>query len=121
MPENNLFNMSEAATIIKNAIVLSRYTAAKMINKELLALYYAVGKYVSDNSRSGTWGKGAIKRLSNDLQKELPGLRGFSESSIKRMRDFYEQWVNVFIGDVAKQRYSPLFLGIYGKITIING
>ena len=87
---------NDAATIIRNAIVHSRYQAAKMVNKELLSLYYGVGKYVSDNSRSGTWGKGAIKRLSEDLQNELPGLRGFSESSIKRMRDFYEQWANVF-------------------------
>jgi len=96
MADNNIVNLSEAAEMIKNAIVHSRYNAAKMINKELLGLYYGVGKYVSDNSRSGTWGKGAVKRLSEDLQNELPGLRGFSESSIKRMRDFYEQWVNVF-------------------------
>jgi predicted nuclease of restriction endonuclease-like (RecB) superfamily len=96
MSNNSAVKINEAAEIIKNAIVHSRYNAAKMINKELLGLYYGVGKYVSDNSRSGTWGKGAIKRLSEDLQNELPGLRGFSESSIKRMRDFYEQWVNVF-------------------------
>jgi len=96
MADNNIVNTNEAAEIIKNAILNSRYNAAKMINKELLGLYYGVGKYVSDNSRSETWGKGAVKRLSEDLQNELPGLRGFSESSIKRMRDFYEQWVHVF-------------------------
>ena len=88
--------MNEAATIIKNAIVHSRYNAAKMVNKQLLGLYYGVGKYVSDNSRSGTWGTNAIKNISDDLQKMLPGLRGFSEGAIKKMRLFYEEWSSVF-------------------------
>jgi hypothetical protein len=86
----------EAAAAIKDAIVRSRYQAAKLINKELLSLYYSVGKYVSENSCDGYWGQGAIKQISDTLQRELPGLRGFSESSIKRMREFYEQWVVVF-------------------------
>jgi predicted nuclease of restriction endonuclease-like (RecB) superfamily len=86
----------EAIIVIKDAIVRSRYRAAALVNKELLALYYGVGKYVSENSRDGYWGQGAIKRISESLQRELPGLRGFSESSIKRMRQFYEEWQPVF-------------------------
>jgi predicted nuclease of restriction endonuclease-like (RecB) superfamily len=82
---------------IKGAIVRSRYQAAKLVNKELLGLYYAVGKYVSQNSRTGFWGKGAIRQLSDNLQKELPGLRGFSEGAIKKMRLFYEEWHLVFL------------------------
>lgn len=58
----------------------------------MLSLYYGIGKYVSENSRSGYWGSGAIETISLMLQNELPGLRGFSESSIKRMRTFYEEW-----------------------------
>ena len=52
----------EAAIAIKDAIVRSRYQAAKLVNKELLGLYYAVGRYVSENSRSGYWDKA---RLNN--------------------------------------------------------
>ena len=96
MNENKNLSFDDAAIIIKDAIVRSRYSAAKLVNKELLGLYYAVGKYVSDNSRNGTWGKGAIRKLSDDLQRELPGLSGFSESSIKRMRQFYEEWTPIF-------------------------
>jgi predicted nuclease of restriction endonuclease-like (RecB) superfamily len=97
MTENNVFDFNNAASIIKDAIVRSRYQAAKLVNKELLSLYYGVGKYVSDNSRGGYWGQGAIKRISDTLQRELPGIRGFSESAIKRMREFYEQWEVVFV------------------------
>ncbi|MDR0767399.1 MAG: PDDEXK nuclease domain-containing protein [Methanosarcinales archaeon] len=96
MDENKL-NYGGAAAIIKDAIIRSRYQAAALVNKELLGLYYAIGKYVSDNSRNDFWGKGAIRQLSDNLQQELPGLRGFSESSIKRMREFYEQWTESFV------------------------
>jgi len=96
MDENNRTGFYDAANIIKDAIVRSRYQAAKLVNKELLGLYYAVGKYVSDNSREGTWGKGAIRQLSDGLQHELPGLRGFSEVSLKKMRLFYEAWQPLF-------------------------
>jgi hypothetical protein len=85
-----------ASSIIKEAIIRSRYQAASLVNRELLSLYYAVGKYVSDNSRLEFWGRGAIKQISDDLQRDLPGLRGFSESALKKMRLFYEEWSVVF-------------------------
>lgn len=66
--------------------------AVKAINQEQLALYYGIGRYVSMNSRKGFWGKGAIKSISELLRRELPGLRGFSEASLKKMRSFYEEW-----------------------------
>lgn len=56
---------------------------------------YGVGKYVSDNTRNEFWGTGAIETISEQLRRELPGLRGFSPTSIKKMRQFYEQWCNV--------------------------
>ena len=56
------------------------------------SLYYGNGKYVSENSRNGFWGKGAIETISQQLHKELPALRGFSASNIKNMRSFYEEW-----------------------------
>ena len=63
-----------------------------MISGTQLSLYFGVGLYVSANSRKGTWGTGAIKTISEQLRRELPGLRGFSEASIKKMRTFSEFW-----------------------------
>ena len=71
-------NFGNAALLIKDAIIRSRYQAATLVNRELLGLYYAVGRYVSKNTR-GFWERSSIKHISNSLQKELPGLRGFSE------------------------------------------
>ena len=85
-------NYIEAVKTIKEAILRSQYRAAASVNKEQLSLYYGIGRYVSENSRTGFWGKGAIEQISSLLQKELPGLRGFSVSNIKNMRVFHEEW-----------------------------
>lgn len=81
---------------IRKAIVDSRYQLAKLVNKKAITLYYNIGEYISCRSRKGHWGSGAIKTLSALLRQELPGLRGFSETSIKDMRIFFEEWRTVF-------------------------
>lgn len=85
-------NYKEAVQVIKKAILRGQYRAVAAANREQLSLYYGVGRYVSENSREGFWGKGAIEEIAGMLQKELPGLRGFSATSIKKMRQFYEAW-----------------------------
>ena len=82
----------KAVKDIKQAILESRYRAARHVNKEVLALYYWVGSYVSVHSRVGAWNTNAIGVISKMLQQELPGLTGFSETNIKNMRIFYEAW-----------------------------
>lgn len=89
---SELQTYAEAVRVIKDAILRSQYRAASSANKEQLSLYYGIGRYVSQNSRNGFWGKGAIEAISQQLQKELPGLRGFSATNIKYMRSFYEEW-----------------------------
>lgn len=86
----------EAVKTIKAAILNSQSRAAKFTNSEMLSLYYAIGGYVSCNSREGTWGTGAIDEISFRLREELPGLRGFSSGNLKLMRQFYEAWQPYF-------------------------
>ena len=92
MTEKSPVDVRQAVKTIKNAILQSQYRAAKGVNKEQLSLYFGIGRYISEHSRKGFWGTGAIDRISEQLQKELPGLRGFSGTSIKKMRQFYEEW-----------------------------
>ena len=87
--ENGLLTAVKA---IKTAILESQYRAAKGVNIEQLSLYFGIGRYISEHSRKGFWGTGAIEQISERLQKELPGLRGFSARNIKNMRTFYEEW-----------------------------
>ena len=83
---------NEAVQQIKTAILRSQAKALGGVNQEQLALYYGIGRYVSYNTREGFWGKGAIATISAQLRAEMPGIRGFSESNIKSMRTFYEEW-----------------------------
>ena len=85
-------NYDDAVKVIKTAILESQYEAAKTVNERQLMLYYGIGKYISQNSRQGFWGKGAIEAISDQLGKELPGLRGFTSRNLRYMRTFYEEW-----------------------------
>ena len=87
-------DVKQAVSVIKSAILQSQSRAVKMISGTQLSLYFGIGLYVSANSRKGTWGTNAIKLISEQLKRELPGLRGFSEESIKKMRTFSEFWTN---------------------------
>lgn len=94
--QDNIINipneLTNAVQVIKTAIQQSQLKALKVINQEQLALYYGIGRYVSANTRNKNWGKGAIDTISEQLSKELPGLRGFSAPSLRKMRTFYEEW-----------------------------
>ena len=63
----------QAVKALKEAITQSRYRAIQHANKEILYLNYAIGKFISINSRSAKWGSNAIKIISELLQKEMPG------------------------------------------------
>lgn len=92
MEANNIITYKPAAETIKLAILQGQYEAAKGVNRIQLAVYFGIGKYISLNTRKGKWGTGALEAISQILRKELPGLRGYSASSLKNMRLFYEEW-----------------------------
>ncbi|MGM9749388.1 MAG: YhcG family protein [Candidatus Cryptobacteroides sp.] len=87
---NNVY--TEAVEVIKTAILQSQYRASKNVNAELIALYFGIGKFISDNTRDGYWGTGALAVISERLKRSMPGLRGYSEGNMKKMRIFYEKW-----------------------------
>ena len=97
--------LRSAVTAIKQAILLSQYRAAKLVNREQLSLYFGIGRYISEHSRKGYWGTGAIERISEQLQRELPGLRGFSGTNLKFMRQFYESWADLILKSIAVATY----------------
>lgn len=93
----SITNYSESIKALKSAILSSRYKAATLVNKELLLLYFTVGKFISEKIAKEKWGAKVLENLSNDLQNELPGLRGFSATNMKRMRLFFESWEEHFL------------------------
>lgn len=92
MGNANLIPLSQAVETIKTAILQGQHEALKGTNRVQLAVYYGIGKYLSKNTRRFAYGTGALKAISEQLRKDMPGLRGFSETNLKNMRLFYEQW-----------------------------
>jgi len=112
MEQHLLVNYNQAIQAIKSAILQSRYRAATLVNREMLSLYFGIGKFISDNSRNNFWGTNALETISVSLQQELPGLRGFSITNLKNMRNFYEAWSPVL-------NYQSE-LKIYNKKFVVN-
>lgn len=95
--ESSIQQYKQAVSVIKEAILHSQYRAAKMVTGEELSLNFGIGAYVSNRSRQEKWGTSIIESISEQLRRELPGLRGFSARSIRNMRTFYEYWTQYLI------------------------
>lgn len=79
---------------IKERIRSAQYEALKAVNKELIALYWDIGRMIAERQKGGTWGKSVVEQLATDLQSEFPGIAGFSAQNLWRMRQFYEAYKN---------------------------
>ena len=88
----DLIEITRHVKTLKTLILHSRYVAARQANAEMLKLYFVIGAYVSEHSRKGKWGTGVIEAISEQLSRELPGLRGFSARNMRDMRRFCEEW-----------------------------
>ena len=82
---------------LKHSIVKSRYIGARMANKEQLLLYFSTGKMLSEKIEAGKWGTKILEQVAEDLQKQLPGLRGFSYRNLRNMRYFYAEYQSIAI------------------------
>ncbi len=68
---------------------------------ELISLYWDIGRMIVERQQGRTWGKAVVERLADDLQKEFPGMQGFSTRNIWYMRNLYSTYVD-------KKKMQPL-------------
>jgi predicted nuclease of restriction endonuclease-like (RecB) superfamily len=81
-------------TAIKDKIRFAQYEAFKEVNIRLIQLYWDIGKDISTKQKE-SWGKAIVPVLSDELQKEFPGVSGFSERNLWLMTQFYNEYSNV--------------------------
>ena len=77
---------------IKDRVRSAQYDALKAVNKELIALYWDIGRMIVERQKGDTWGKAVVERLAADLQDEFPGMQGFSAQNLWYMRQFYSEY-----------------------------
>ncbi len=74
---------------IKDEVLRSQYRAMQVVNKEMIFMYWHIGKIILDNSE---WGNRFIDNLSVDLKLEFPNIKGFSIRNLKYMRKIAEEY-----------------------------
>ncbi len=79
---------------IKERIKVAQYAALNVVNKELITLYWDIGKKIVEQQEKYGWGKAIVETLAKDLQKEYPEIKGFSSANLWRMRTFYLNYKN---------------------------
>jgi predicted nuclease of restriction endonuclease-like (RecB) superfamily len=77
---------------IKDRIRRAQVRAAVAANRELICLYWDIGREIIKRQAQKGWGKAVVQRLAVDLQREFPGMAGFSPQNIWYMRAFYLAW-----------------------------
>jgi len=81
---------------IKNSIKLSQQKAFSSVNQEMIMLYFNIGKMIDKRQKELGWGAKVIDKLSLDILKEFPNMKGFSSRNIKRMLRFYKEYSDEF-------------------------
>lgn len=79
---------------IKQRIRSAQYDALKAVNKELISLYWDIGKIIIERLKGKSWGKSVVEELASDLQQEFPAVGGFSSSNLWRMKGFFETYAD---------------------------
>ena len=74
---------------LKRRIQRAQATAILSVNRELIQLYWDIGRLICERQEQAGWGQSVLERLADDLRKALPGIGGFSRSNVFRMRAFY--------------------------------
>lgn len=77
---------------IKEKVYQSQYQALKAVNKELIKLYWFIGKNITEKQERLGWGRSVVETLAKDLQEEFPGVKGFSSRNLWYMRNFYKHY-----------------------------
>jgi len=87
---SELNNYGELLIAVKQRIRTAQYEALKAVNKELIALYWDIGRLIVTRQQGESWGKSAVKKIFQDLQGEFPGIQGFSSANLWGMKLFYD-------------------------------
>ena len=74
---------------VKSRIKSAQYAALRAVNKELVSLYWDLGRLIIERQDKEGWGKSVIEKLATDLQSEFSGKQGFSARNLWNIRGFY--------------------------------
>ena len=77
---------------IMRRIRSAQYEAMRAVNKEMISLYWDIGRQITERQQELGWGNSVVENLSKDIQKEFPGIQGFGVSNLRDMARFYSEY-----------------------------
>jgi len=77
---------------IMKRIRSAQYEAMRAVNREMISLYWDIGRQITERQKELGWGKSVVENLSRDIQKEFPGIQGFGVRNIWNMARFYSEY-----------------------------
>ena len=77
---------------LKMRVESARLGAGRAVNRELVLLYWDIGRGIVEKQLALGWGETVVEMVAADLRQEFPGMRGFSSDSVWRMRQFYSEY-----------------------------
>ena len=77
---------------VKERVRATQYAALKAVNKELVGLYWDIGRMIAERQKVEGWGKSVVEQLAKDLREEFPGVRGYSAQNLWYMRQFFLEY-----------------------------
>jgi len=91
---------------VKERIRSAQYSALKVVNTELVGLYWDIGRMIAERQEKAGWGRSVVESLSADLRLEFPGVAGFSVQNLWYMRQFYLEYsgherLQPLVGEIA--------------------
>ena len=75
---------------LKTLIQRTQIKASISVNRELMSLYWTIGKSISEKVNTANWGSSVVEELSKDLKEEFPNQKGFSRSNLFSMKKWFE-------------------------------
>lgn len=89
--KNEIARQKDFSEVLKQ-IQQSRQRASAQINTALIDLYWHIGQTISQKTQTEAWGKGVVKELAQYIAQNDPGIKGFSDKNLWRMKQFYETY-----------------------------
>jgi hypothetical protein len=88
-------NYTKFLASLKTKIRSAQIKGAIAVNKELIKLYWDIGKDIFEKQEQEGWGSKVLEKTAKDLQNEFPAIEGFSRTNLFRMRAFYTSYAKV--------------------------
>lgn len=83
---------AELLAALKERVATARVRAALSVNRELVLLYWSIGRDILDRQTAEGWGARIVEQLAIDLRREFPEMKGLSARNLRYMRAFAEAW-----------------------------